>query len=154
MLLKQQSVCTTPQTKPTGQNTSQEGSINKPPGQSQSDEGSLLSLVSSYAVDCTVAASEKVKCVYSCQKQLCTRICVCAMIGLLKKAIVDLPIRLKKKIETLFWLFSETIGGQEQRYLTIRELDYVCTSGSATRQFLNDINNDACTCNHNAPFFS
>ena len=63
MLLKQQSVHTTPQTKPTGQNTSQEGSLYKPPGQSQSDDGSLLSLVSSYAVDCTVAASEKVQCV-------------------------------------------------------------------------------------------
>ena len=63
MLLKQQSVHTTTQTKSTDQNTSQEGSLNKPPGQSQSEQGSLLSLVSSYAVDCTVAASEKVQCV-------------------------------------------------------------------------------------------
>ena len=77
MLLKQQSVHTTPQTKPTGQNTSQEGSLNRPPGQSQSDEGSLLSLVSSYAVDCTVAASEKVQCVLLSEPAVYQDLCTC-----------------------------------------------------------------------------
>ena len=31
-----------------------------------------------------------------------------------KKAIVNLPIRLKRNFDTLSWLFSETIGGQNK----------------------------------------
>ena len=47
-----------------------------------------------------------------------------------KKAIVNLPIRLKRNFDTLSWLFSETIGGQNKDTLTIWELDYVCAAGS------------------------
>ena len=53
-----------------------------------------------------------------------------------KKAIVNLPIRSKRSFDSLFWLFSETIGGPEQGYLTIWELDYVCATGSVATKNL------------------
>ena len=144
MLLKQQSVHTTPQTKPTGQNTSQEGSLNKPPGQSQSDEGSLLSLVSSYAVDCTVAASEKVQCVLLSEPAVYQDLCTCH----------DWP--LKKPFSICQWGWKEILTpfsgyfltplGPEQGYLyyylgiTLCLGRRLCSYKKSWRQYLNDIN--------------
>ena len=45
---------------------------------------------------------------------LCTRIWVRTMIGLLKKAIVNLPIRMKGNLKRTSGDFIESIGGLEQ----------------------------------------
>ena len=49
-------------------------SQNKPIGQSAMEDGSLLSMVSSYAVDVTVAASEKVCC--TLYLSVCSFVCL------------------------------------------------------------------------------
>ena len=70
-----------------------------------------------------------------CQNQLCTRICVRAMIGLLKSHFCFAD-EVEKKFWHPFLVIFWDHWGPEKGYLTIWELDYVCTTGSVATKNL------------------
>ena len=82
--------------------------------------------------------------VCSCQNQLCTRICVRAMIGLLKKPLSICESGWKESLTPFSGYFLRPLGARTRipYYLGIRLclLSRLCSYKKSWRQFLNDIN--------------